>query len=286
MTKILIRAGFSPLHNPSTEQVILENLIWENTGNMLFPYSIMRILMRKDTLITTVSTAQIFSAKQIAQWNAEYDYFVIPLANAFRESFLTQLKYLSALINKLTIPCIVIGVGLQTNICGIRETSQDFDRTVSAFVKAVLNKSTLLGVRGEFTAQYLKRLGFIEEKEYTVIGCPSMYMYGPELPYKTAKELYAESKVSVNCKIKIPAKLNQFILSSAKQFAHYTYVPQGIDDLLLLYAGVSIDRNKFPKINKGYPWQLHSQICASGCEIGFTDVRSWLAFLESAYMEI
>ena len=60
---------------------------------MRFPYSIMRILMRKDTLITTVSTAQIFSAKQIAQWNAEYDYFVIPLANAFRESFLTQLKY-------------------------------------------------------------------------------------------------------------------------------------------------------------------------------------------------
>lgn len=281
MTKILMRAGFSPLSPPPASQIVLENLIGENTGNMLFPYSIMRILMREDTDITTISIDHFFSARQIAQWNSEYDYFVIPLANAFRDSFLPHLKYLTYIVNKLTIPCIVIGVGIQAGIGGSKESSKDFDRTVSAFVKAVLKKSALLGVRGEFTAQYLKNLGLKEEKDFTIIGCPSMYLHGPNLPYKPAKELNAKSKVSVNCKIKIPAKLNRFILSSARQFAHYTYVPQGIDDLLLLYAGVSIDRDKFPKIHKGYPWQLHSRICASGHEAGFTDVRSWLAFLQS-----
>lgn len=281
MTKILMRAGFSPLSPPPASQIVLENLIGENTGNMLFPYSIMRILMREDTVITTVSIDQFFRSRQIAQWNSEYDCFVIPLANAFRESFLLHLKYLTYLINKLTIPCIVVGVGIQAGICGNKDTSPDFDRIVSDFVKAVLKKSALLGIRGEFTAQYLKYLGFTEEKDYTIIGCPSMYLYGPSLPYKPAKGLDTKSKVSVNCKIKIPAKLSRFILSSAKQFKHYTYVPQGIDDLLLLYAGVSINREKFPKIQKGYPWQLHSRICASGHEAGFTDVRSWLAFLES-----
>jgi len=276
-----MRAGFSPLDNPTPEQIIFENLIWENSGNMLFPYSIMRILMRKDTEITSVSINQFFSSRQIALWNEEYDFFVIPLANAFRDSFLMQLKYLTALIKKLTIPCIVIGVGIQADLSGIRETSQDFDRTVCAFVKAVLKKSAILGVRGEFTAQYLKSLGFTDEKDYTVIGCPSMYLHGAHLPYKTPKMLDERSNISINCKIKISPKLHQFIFSSAKKFKNYTYVPQGIDDLLLLFAGVSIDRNKFPKIHKGYPWQLHSRICASGHETGFTDVRSWLTFLES-----
>lgn len=274
-----MRAGFSPLEPPTASQVILENLIGENCGNMLFPYSIMRTLMRKDTEIKTISVNRFFSRKQISQWNSEYDCFVIPLANAFRDSFLMQLKYITTLVTKLTIPCIVIGVGLQADIHGNRETSPDFDHTVSSFIKAVLKKSSLIGIRGEFTANYLKRLGFTEEKDFTVIGCPSMYLHGPNLPCKPVKSLKTESNVSINCKIKIPAKLHKFIFSSAKQFAHYTYIPQGIDDLLLLYAGVSIDRNKFSKIHKGYPWQLHSRICASGCEAGFTDVRSWLEFL-------
>lgn len=280
MTKILLRAGFSPLDSPQADQIILENLIWENTGNMLFPYSIMRILMREDTKITAISVNRFFSAAQAAEWSREYNCFVIPLANAFRDSFLIQLKYLTALIKKLTIPCIVIGVGIQTGTSGIKETTQGFDRTVSEFVKAVLKKSSLLGVRGEFTAQYLKQLGFAEEKDFTVIGCSSMYLHGRELPYRAVNELNERSPVSVNCKIQISAKLNRFIFSSAKQFQHYTYVPQGIDDLLLLYAGVSVDREKFPRINKGYPWQLHSRICASGHETGFTDVRSWLEFLK------
>lgn len=281
MPKILMRAGFSPLESPDQSRIIFENLIWENAGNMLFPYSIMRMLMQKDTVITTVSVNRFFDSRQIAQWNEEYDFFVIPLANAFRDSFLTQLKYITALVKKLTIPCIVIGVGIQAGVSGNKETSPDFDRTVSEFVKAVLKKSAMLGVRGEITAQYLKHLGYTQEKDFTIIGCPSMYLYGPKLPSKEPKAIGAESPVSVNFKIQISAKLNKFILSSAKQFAHYTYVPQGIDDLLLLYAGVSIDREKFPKINKGYPWQMHSRMCALGCETGFTDVRSWLAFLET-----
>ena len=280
MAKILIRAGFSPLEHPKAGQIVLENLIWENSGNMLFPYSIMRMLMCEGTEFTAISVDRYFSSTQIAEWNAQHDCFIIPLANAFRDTFLTQLKLLTALVKKLSIPCIVIGAGIQVSTDGMKETSQEFDRTVSAFVRAVLKKSSLLGIRGEFTAQYLKRLGFTEEKDFTIIGCPSMYLHGPFLPSRKVKELDEQSPVSINCKIKIPAKLHTFIFSSAKRFIHYTYVPQGIDDLRLLYAGISINREKFPKINKGYPWQLHSRICACGHETGFTDVRSWLAFLE------
>ena len=168
MPKILMRAGFSPLESPDQSRIIFENLIWDNAGNMLFAYSIMRMLMQKDTVITAISVNRFFGGRQIAQWNEEYDFFVIPLANAFRDSFLTQLKYITALVKKLTIPCIVIGVGIQAGVSGNKETSPDFDRTVSEFVKAVLKKSAMLGVRGEITAQYLKHLGYTQQVRQAV----------------------------------------------------------------------------------------------------------------------
>lgn len=279
MVKILMRAGLSPLENLGAPQVIFHNLIGDNIGNMIFPYSIMRILMRADTQITTISTNHLYSPEQIAQWNETYDYFVIPLANAFRKSFIFELGYLTALVKKLTIPCIVIGVGVQAPLEGL-DGAQEYDKEVQGFIKEVLKKSVLVGVRGEFTAHYLKRLGFSEERDFTVIGCPSMYLHGPQLPLRILPELTTSTPVSVNCKIKIPHKLGHFVFQSAKRFENYTYVPQGIDDLLLLYAGIPIDREKFPKIYKGYPYRMSSKIYASGHELGFTDARSWFAFLE------
>jgi hypothetical protein len=52
------------------------------------------------------------------------------------------------------------------------------DRTVQAFVSAVLDRSSAIGVRGEHTRDYLVRLGF---RDVEVIGCPSLYFHGAEL---------------------------------------------------------------------------------------------------------
>ena len=281
MTKILMRAGMSPLDNFDHKKVLLENLFWKNTGNMLFPYSIMRILMREDTQIDTIRTSKSYSKKTIDQWNETYDYFVIPLANAFRDTFRKELKLIAKLVNQLTIPCIVIGVGVQSGVDGPLKGKRLFDEESRIFMDAVLEKSAIVGVRGEFTADFLKSLGYVEEKHFTVVGCPSMYTHGDKLPLRMPGEITPKSKVSVNCKINIPQKLTDFVFRSAKRFEDYQYVPQGIDDLLLLYAGVSISRKAYPNIKEGYPWQLHDDICSSGHELGFTDVRSWLQFLST-----
>lgn len=47
-----------------------------------------------------------------------------------------------------------------------------FDEDVKEFIKAVLDRSAKVGIRGEITASYLKRLGFREEIDFTVMGCP------------------------------------------------------------------------------------------------------------------
>lgn len=282
MRKILMRAALNPLKNPSVHEVVLKNLVGGNAGNMVFAYSVIRTLLREDTVIDTTTTLTPFSDEEVERINAEYDCFVLPLANAFRSTFKKELAVLISLVKRLRIPCVVVGVGVQANVDESINTEFDFDELAKEFVKEVLEKSEIIGVRGEITAEYLKKLGFTEERDFTVIGCPSMYIHGDEIPLKTPVDLNENSLVSVNRKINIPAALHEFLVKESNKFKNYMYVPQGIDDLLLLYAGVPIDRNKYPNIyEKNYPWELNSEICASGHEIGFTSVPSWMKFLGS-----
>ncbi|WP_047596347.1 polysaccharide pyruvyl transferase family protein, partial [Salmonella enterica] len=79
------------------------------------------------------------------------------------------------LIRKLKIPVIVTGVGLRANYEPQLDEGFSFDEDVTNFVKAVLEKSAQIGVRGQITADYLKKLGFNAELDFRVIGCPSLY---------------------------------------------------------------------------------------------------------------
>ena len=279
MKKILMRSAMNPLDNADSAKVIAYNMIGGNAGNMLFSYSVSRTLMLEDVVIDTTLTDRQFTDKEVDRINNEYDCFVLPLANAFRITFQKELVCLIELIRRLTIPCIVIGVGVQAKVD--ESISQDFvfDDLSKKFMKEILERSAMVGVRGEITAEYMKKLGFVEEKDFTVIGCPSMYMFGDQLTIKTPKELTPDSLVSVNRKINISKKLHRFIVRSSKQFHNYMYVPQGIDDLKLLYRGIPINRNKYPVIPKNYPDTTEHAIYASGHEIGFTNVNAWLKFL-------
>lgn len=279
--KILMRAAMNHLENPSTHEVIANNLIGGNAGNMLFSYSIMRTLMLEDTQIDTILTLKEFSDKQAEEINEKYDCFVIPLANAFRDTFITELKVLTNLVRRLTIPCIVIGVGIQMGVNADANGKFVFDDASKKFVKEVLKKSSIIGVRGEITAKYLKKLGFVEERDFTVIGCPSMYMFGDKLEVREKKELTVSSPVCVNKKISIPGKYHDFLVKTAKEFDDCIYVSQVIDDFYLLYLGKPIDPIKYKKIHKTYPKNLSCEVILQGKETGFTNVPSWLDFLRT-----
>ena len=279
MKNILLRSSMHPLQVYSTGDAIKQNIMNQNTGNMIFAHSVARTLLLDDTSFGITRTVNNFSNEAVEKINAEYDCFVIPLANAFRVSFQSELDIMTSLIKRLKIPCVVVGIGLQAKVDEALDKDFEFDDSARRFIKAVLEKSAIIGVRGEITAEYMKHLGFTEEKDFTVIGCPSMYLYGDQVPLKEIKELTPQSKVSVNRKIGIPGALHQFIYDSSQKFEDAVFIPQGIDDLRLLYAGKSIDRQKFPSIHKTYPWQMDNPICSSGHEIAFTNVPSWLDYL-------
>ncbi len=147
MTRILIRGTKSPLDAVPAERVLDDNLIANNSGNLLFLETAFKVLSTRDAeVIPDRLVAHRLGADEI---NERFDVYVIPLANAFRASFEETLVRLTAVIEKLTIPVVVLGVGVQTAKSHAPGAIRPFDDSVKAFVRAVLDRSPSIGVRGE-----------------------------------------------------------------------------------------------------------------------------------------
>ncbi|MEU8704784.1 polysaccharide pyruvyl transferase family protein [Streptomyces sp. NPDC048565] len=192
--RILLRSGKSPFDVASLEQSLDRDVFATNAGNLIFSDAAHKIL--------TTPRAEVFSngirtdPSAAARINEEFDVFVVPLANAFRPTFERPLKRMTQLIKKLRIPVVVLGVGAQADLKYDASRLKAMEPTVREFVTEVLNRSASIGVRGEFTEQYLKSMGF---RDVEVIGCPSMFMDGETFTVeKKAESLTAESRISVN----------------------------------------------------------------------------------------
>src|SRR5699024_5431769 len=157
MKNILIRSGISPLDTFNAAYMIKHNSIGGNVGNLIYAYSVYRTLMKEETNI--VPDYYSTDPNKADEINEKYDAYVIPLADAFRKDFIPALRNYTKLIKKLKIPVYVIGVGLRAPFEPNLDEGFPFDEDVKDFVSAVLEKSNLIGLRGEITSNYLSRLG-------------------------------------------------------------------------------------------------------------------------------
>ena len=265
----------SPLDNLSTYEVLSENTVGDNIGNMLFPYSMFRTLTLEDTHIDSYRRPVISEAGFI---NEEYDAFVMPLANAFRPGFMSYLTKLTKLIEKLNIPCVVVGCGLQAPADVSMKEGYPFDEDVKKFVSAVLDKSAAIGVRGEITAAYLKNLGF-GSSVVDVIGCPSMYMSGRTLPELKKKKLSKESIICYN-EHKNFEKFHQFLTKNKEKYPEHYLMTQETVEMELLYAGVALPKNRISA--KDYPMNITHPDYVAGRMRSFVNVPSWREFMSQA----
>ncbi len=279
MKRILLRAGMSPLIDYDPTEVIIRNMFGNNIGNMLFQSSVSRTLMRGKVIIDTLHTKRVFTDEDVKMINATYSCFVLPFANAFRKGFVDELNNTTALIHKLKIPCVVVGVGAQAGI-GKEVDSKELDDAVVNFMKAVLKKSAIVGLRGEFTADYLKSLGFQEERDFTVIGCPSLYMFGKELPEMEVKDLTPDSEVSMNSKIGLPQKFHDFMHRSSQALPKHYYVPQVIEEISRVFIGRPYPKDFVNRIPNHFPTDFLSPIYTSSRGLCFTNMPSWLEYLK------
>ena len=223
MKNLYIRAGMSPLENLDPYHVLLHNSISGNSGNLLYAYGLCRAIMTENTNIEV-------DHYKTASWdmpeiNKKYDAWIIPLADAFRNNFMEVMEKLTKCIRKSRIPVILVGVGLRAPLEADLSASFPFDDHVKKFVSAILDKSAVIGVRGETTGRYLTKLGFREGSHYKVIGCPSMYGFGDTLKIREP-QINKDSLISLNSSIFSEQKTIDFVERVRQQFPNHYFVPQ------------------------------------------------------------
>ncbi|MFF5070410.1 polysaccharide pyruvyl transferase family protein [Micromonospora olivasterospora] len=269
--RILLRAKKGPFDVYSPEETFERNWIGENAGNLVFSHAAHKILRTATAEITSSEfRANPHDADEI---NERYDVFVVPLANAFRRSYAHRLVNMTRLIERLKIPVVVLGVGVQTDVKGDREYLRPIDDGVKRFVKAVLDRSHTIGVRGEITESYLRALGF---SAVEVIGCPSMFLHGDNLRVEKKKAtLTVEDRVALTISpyVKSMAKV---IASHHRRYPNLRYIPQDLKTLgTLLFGDAPEDRGKSAAIpiHTSHPLFVEDKVRM------FVDPWTWMDYL-------
>jgi hypothetical protein len=253
MKRILIRSGKSPFRVATPAEFIQQDLIGTNSGNLLFSNAAHKLLLTRDTQITSNGIRTDCSPERAGQINEEYDVFVVPLANAFRPTFHESLDKLSQLIEQLTIPVVVLGVGAQATSDYDTDELQPMADSVRRFAAAVLDRSATIGVRGELTADYLGALGI---RDVDIIGCPSMFLYGSDFPVPREPGPFdADSRIAINLSPNaIPVGDIAAVARYAHElFPHLAYYAQNLLDAELLYWG---DTSRVSGYDDPFPLQL------------------------------
>lgn len=281
MTKILVRSGKNPLTPVGPEASLARNgwgVFGANNGNLLYQISAFRSVsvpgaeVISDSLLVELGDA---NDEFIERANAEFDLYVVPLANAFRGSFVRSLNRLSSTIERLRIPVVVLGVGIQ------KLESDDFSavppKVLDAsrrFVAAVLERSASIGVRGEITRDYLVHLGFPAEA-VDAIGCPSIYLNGPgHTVTKRVERLSETSNIALNV---TPSKVAfaDMIDRSAAAYPNLTYLPQEHVDLAMMLWGEERDTRTDPRM----PTHTGHRLYTENRMRFFLDAHPWIEYL-------
>jgi len=279
MTKILIRSGMLPFETYDEFDLLDRDRFGSNNGNLIYQYSVIRTLMRED--VKVVSDEYSTNPNNAKKINENYNAYIIPLADAFRESFIPNLRKYTKLIKKLNIPVIVIGVGLKAPYNYDVKKGFNFDEDVIDFMKAVLEKSNKVGLRGQLTADYLESLGFQPEKDFTVIGCPSMYTFGRNIKLKEVS-LNRDSLISVNASNIVTDNVMEFLIGISNKYNNYYFIPQSYRELLLNYFG-------FDRINnvvENFPKDIASKFYKEGRVKYFLNAPTWFDYMKETNLSI
>lgn len=272
MARILLKVHH-PAQDPADATTVLErNVIGNNVGNLAFSYAAERLLSSPDDEVTAAPTGPWFADP--ARVNREFDHVVFPLANHFRSSNLKALDRQSSAIEQLTTQFTVLGVGAQADLDGRapREERDAVDTATRRFVRAVLDRGPSIGVRGDFTKEYLVGLGF-EEDRVDVIGCPSMFLHGPDLPLRIPGAIDADDPIAITISPYV-REMGPILQQSLRRHRRLTYIGQDIHTLRLLMTGKPLAGDD-PRL----PLSPEHPVFAPGRTVFPLNIPAWQEFL-------
>lgn len=156
-----------------------------NSGNNVFQYSLQSLLSNPNNKIT-VDCKLLHKAPVEKEYydkiNNEFDCVVFSPANVLAAyAKYTKLSSWTKNFNPINIPIYAIGLGAQSDKDFSTDYLADIKEEACSFVKTILKNDGCIGLRGDFSAECMKKLGFQEGSDFMTIGCPSMFMMGPDL---------------------------------------------------------------------------------------------------------
>jgi hypothetical protein len=280
MPKILIRSGKSPETVLTPEASLGASrfgVFGTNSGNLLFSTAVTRALSVEGTQVVPdsllIERTEVSDA-EVDRINAEFDAYVVPLANAFRPQFLAPLRRLTRFIERLRIPVVVVGVGTQLPLTGdTSDVSDELADGVRAFVRAVLDRSSSIGVRGEVTRKFLIDLG-IPAVGVDVIGCPSIFDAGPGLTVeRKTHAITPTSRIAFNTAL-ANRGAGRFVERVGADFTEAVFIGQSNLELELLLWGTPIARQQ-----AGVPSSVSHPLYAQDRLRFFVDPSTWVGYL-------
>lgn len=242
MKRIYFRGGELPYEYVTPERALNRNYLGSNSGNLLYQYSVLKAVMTSENDVLEANYYEPFrySAEYV---NENFDVFIIPMADAFRDSFVIELRQLTAFIKQLKIPCVVTGVGLRGPYePDFNTVEYSFNNDVKEFMNVVLEKSAIVGVRGQITADYLSYLGFREDKDFMVIGCPSLYSYGKNLNIRPLDNV-ENIRLAYQPIHNLSREVSQYMQELTNHVADWCFIGQMVQELRYVYLGAPFEHN-------------------------------------------
>lgn len=242
--RILLRSGKSPheVINPfiayGTSDI---GYYGGNVGNVLFADSVYKTLNTPTSEIVVDGYSMErdgVDLNKIDYLNNEYDVFVAPFANLFRESWVNVFKKINPTIQKLKIPIVMVSGGLQMAQNQVfDDLSSDLKEQSYLFCKTILNSGAAsIGVRGQKTKDFLVHIG-IPQDLIDVIGCPSMYYNGKNLQItKDLKEINNDHSIAMNVNFEAP-QISQLLNYHFEKYSNFSYISQIHEEFSLILYG-------------------------------------------------
>lgn len=223
-----------PRRLPDAARESFEDLygaIGRNTGNYMFTEAMFRQLEGQVEPIGFGFDPDIV--------NAEFDAVAIPAANWLNES--SDWTFLVERIERLTIPVVMIGVGLQVSSESTAKVR--VHESALELVRAVAARSASISTRGEFTSDWLRQQGF---RNVVTTGCPSTYMKQSARSDGSGSGLVLQStRYGATRGFAASSGLNsQLFKLAAKHDIDMLYQsePEELEALLLTAGAASLDR--------------------------------------------
>lgn len=178
----------------------------KNTGNLLIGYAC-------HALIGTSYYGNIFkplTEQESIYYRKSYDKIILASSNFINKY--SDFGVVADNLEKIDLPVVVLGIGAQANSLE-EDISNELKSGTIKFAKVISERSELIGVRGEYTANILNKLGI---KNISIIGCPSYYL-SKDPSFQIIKKPFSEVRsIATNItSYKQQCKVNKLLLRKA-----------------------------------------------------------------------